>query len=268
MSNTNIHPTAIIDPKAELAEGVEVGPYAFIEAGVTLGAGTVVGPYVHIQGISEIGPENKIMSHATIGFPPQHLGYNGEPTKLVVGARNTFREYVNVNRGFGDGVTIIGDDNFFMGKVHIGHDCHLGDRNILANTVTFGGHVELGSGAFVSGLVPVHQFCRIGDLAMVGGMSRINQDVPPYMTVEGSPARVRGINAVGLRRAGAPPSARMEIKRLMKILFGPGVNMGEALRSLNPMDYSEYGKNLIEFCKASKRGMLSGGFGKKGAKED
>ena len=257
MTTSLIHPSAIIDPKAQLGEGVEIGPNAIIEAGVSIGDRTKIGPLVHIQGTTEIGPDNVIYTGVTLGFPPQYLGFSGAPTRLKIGARNTIREYANIHRALNDqSITTVGDDNFIMGFSHIAHDCHIGNRVIIANGALLAGHVTVGDRAFVSGNVAVHQFCRIGRLTMVGGLARITRDAPPFMIVEGFHPRVRGLNVVGLRRADVPSHVRMELKRLLRTLYRPGVTIARALQELSPIDWGDEARELIEFYKTSKRGFV------------
>ena len=257
MSQNLIHPTAVIDPNAQLGADVRVGPYCVIEAGVTIGDRTSLGPYVHIQGDTTIGPDNVIHSNATLGFPPQFIGFDGSATPLVIGARNTIREYVSINRGLTmDNPTRVGDDCFFMAASHIAHDCQVGNGVIMANGVLLAGHITVGDRAFISGNAAAHQFCRIGRLAMIGGLAKIPKDAPPFMISEGHPGYIRGVNSVGLKRAGAPPHVRMELKRLLHTIYLSGKNITQAIESLNPTDWSDYGRELIDFYKTSKRGVL------------
>jgi UDP-N-acetylglucosamine acyltransferase len=251
---TTIHPSAIVDPKARLGEGVVVGPFAIVEAGVTIGDRCQIGPQVHIQGIAEIGPDNRILTGAVIGLPPQHLGYKGEPTRVVIGARNWIREYVSIHRSYlPEGVTRVGDDCLLMGFSHVAHDCDLGNGVILANGAVLGGHVSIGDRAFVSGNVAVHQFCRIGRLAMVAGLAGVNLDVPPFCTAEGHRARIRGLNIVGLRRAGIDASGRSELKRLLKAIYNPRSTVARAVETLVPE--TREGAELLAFYRDSKRGI-------------
>jgi UDP-N-acetylglucosamine acyltransferase len=258
MTDALIHPTAIISPQAQLGEGVQIGPNAIIEAGVRVGDRTKIGPMVHVQGATTIGPDNVIYTGATLGFPPQYLGFSGAPTRLEIGARNVIREYASIHRGLTeDSATTLGDDNFIMGFSHIAHDCHIGNRAIIANGALLAGHVTVGDRAFISRNVAIHQFCRIGRLAMIGGLARISNDVPPFMIAEGNPAKIRGINVVGLRRADFPAHVRMELKRLLREIYLSGKTVSKAVASISPTDHSEAGRELIEFYRASKRGMTA-----------
>ena len=184
-----IHPSAIVDPAAQLAASVIVGPYAAIGAGVRVGEGTQIGSHCVIEGPTTIGRDNRIFSHAALGGAPQDMKYRGEPTQLVIGDRNTIREFCTLNRGTAQdtGVTRIGDDNWIMAYVHIAHDCPVGNQTILANNATLGGHVHLGDWVFVGGLTGVHQFVKVGAHAMAGFASAVTQDVPPFMMVDGNP---------------------------------------------------------------------------------
>jgi UDP-N-acetylglucosamine acyltransferase len=252
--STTIHPTAVVDPQARLGEGVSVGPNAIIEAGVTVGDRCAIGPLVHIQGITEIGPDNRILTGAVIGLPPQHLGYNNEPTRLVIGARNWIREYVSIHRAYKvESETRIGDDCLLMGFSHVAHDCVIGNRVIIANGAVLGGHVTVGDQAFISGNVAVHQFCRIGRLAMISGLAGVNQDVPPFCLAEGHKAHIRGLNVTGLRRANIDAGRRSELKRLLKAIYNPHMTLAETLATLHAE--TEDGRELLEFYRTSQRGV-------------
>lgn len=199
-----IHPTAVIDVGAELGVDVEIGPYSVVGPAVRIGDRTRIGSQVVIDGKTTLGEDNLIVGQANLGAPPQDVSYRGEETELVLGDRNKIREFVTINRGTikGGGFTRIGSDNLLMACCHVAHDCEIEDHVILANTVLLAGHVKVCSGAAVSGLSAAHHFVTIGRNAYVGGMSRMSQDVPPFMLLEGHPARVRRVNVIGLRRAG------------------------------------------------------------------
>lgn len=263
MNGQKIHPTAIVDPNAELGEGVEVGPYACIEAGVTVGDRTRIGPMVQIQATTEIGPDNVIGAFSTIGFPPQYLGFDGSPTLCVIGARNVLREYFSMHRSiYKDGATVLGDDGFMMAASHIAHDCIVGDRVTMANAVLLAGHVEVGDRVFISGNAAVHQFCRIGTLAMVGGLTRITNDVPPYTITDGRPAWVRGLNVVGLRRAELGSAVRRELKLLYADIYGGPKTVSERVEELLAQDPAPHARTVLEFYRASKRGITRAVFGR------
>ena len=256
MANSQIHPTAVVDPKAEIDTGVRIGPFAVIEDGVSISAGTKIGPNVHIQGLTKIGPDNEIGSFCTLGHAPQHTGYQGAPTGLVIGRGNSIREYVSVHRALIEGdATVVGDDCMIMAFAHIAHDCKLGDRVTLANASMLAGHVEVSSDAFISGLLGIHQFCRVGRLAMVGGMSRVTRDVPPFMIVEGIPAAIRGLNVVGLRRAGFNAEDRRILQRLYRTLYRSNKGVRMVIAELDVDALSPEGRELIDFYGASKRGV-------------
>jgi UDP-N-acetylglucosamine acyltransferase len=201
---TEIHPTAVIAPGAELGVDVEIGPYAVIGAAVRIGDRTRVGPQVVLDGVTRIGEENLIVGQASLGGAPQDVSYRGEPTMLEIGDRNMIREFVTINRGTvkGGAITRVGNGCLLMACCHVAHDCEIGDRVILANNVMLAGHVRIEEGANISGGVGTHHFVTIGSYAYVGGLTRIVQDVPPFMIIEGHPSRVRGVNVVGLQRAG------------------------------------------------------------------
>jgi UDP-N-acetylglucosamine acyltransferase len=201
---TRIHPTAVVAEGAELGVEVEIGPYTVVGPSVRIGDRTRIGPQVVLDGVTALGSDNLIVGQASLGGAPQDLSYRGEPTQLLIGDRNTIREFVTINRGTikGGGVTSVGSDCLLMACSHVAHDCTLADRVIMANGALLAGHVQVGEGASISGACVAHHFLSIGRYAYCGGMSRIAQDVPPFMLIEGHPARVRRVNDVGLERAG------------------------------------------------------------------
>jgi UDP-N-acetylglucosamine acyltransferase len=229
-----IDPTAVIEPAVELARGVSIGPYSIIGAEVVIGADTTIGPHVVIKGPTRIGRENRIFQFASIGDAPQDKKYAGEPTRLEIGDRNTIREFVTINRGTmqDQGVTALGNDNWIMAYVHIAHDCRIGDQTIFANNASLAGHVRIGDYAILGGFTLVHQFCTIGSHALTAFGSGISKDVPPYVTVGGSPARAHGLNMEGLRRRGFSPESRMALKRAYKTLYREGRTLEDALVQL------------------------------------
>ncbi len=260
----SIHPTATVSPKAELGADVEIGPNAIIEAGVTIGDRCRIGPMVHIQGTTTLGPENVIHNCATIGFPPQFLGFKGAPTLCRIGARNVFREYVSIHRSiYEDGqATVIGDDCFLMGSVHIGHDVTLGSGIVMVNGSMIAGHTVVGDKTFISGNSAVHQFVRIGRNVMLGGLCRLTRDAPPFCILTGYTARVHGLNAVGLRRAGFGPAVRAELKRLLHAIYRTDVTREQALAAIELEGLTAEGRELMEFFLApSKRGIVPMGSG-------
>ena len=225
-----IHPTAIIDPSAEIAEGVEIGAYSIVGANVSIGKGSVLKSHVVIDGYTRIGENNTFFPFAAIGQVTQDLKYNGEPTSLEIGNHNTFRENTTVHRGTHEEIpTRIGDHNLFLCYAHVAHDCQIGNHCILSNNGTLGGHCIVGDYAIVSGLSAVHQFTNIGEHSLIGGCSKIVQDVPPFMIIDGFPATVRSPNLVGLQRRGFSDDARRAIKNAYKKLF---LGKKESLASL------------------------------------
>jgi UDP-N-acetylglucosamine acyltransferase len=219
----SIHPTAVIDTKAELDTSVEVGPYAVIDAGVKIGEGTIVSAHAHISGQTTIGKNNIIGSFTCIGFPPQDLKYHDEETQLVIGDNNQIREFSSMHRGTpgGHGVTTIGSNNLFMGYCHVAHDCIVGNHVIMVNNATLGGHVEVGNRATIGGMSGIHQFVRIGEYAYIGGMSGISLDIPPYVIVAGirNELQIRSINRIGLKRAGFSSEDIRNLNKAFMIIF-------------------------------------------------
>lgn len=219
----SIHPTAVIDSKAELDTAVVVGPYAVIDAGVKIGAGTVVSAHAHISGQTTIGTNNMIGSFTCIGFPPQDLKYHDEETRLVIGDNNQIREFSSMHRGTpgGHGVTTIGSNNLFMGYCHVAHDCIVGNHVIMVNNATLGGHVEVGDRATIGGMSGIHQFVRIGEYAYIGGMSGISLDIPPYVIVAGirNELQIRSINRIGLKRAGFTSEEIRNLNKAFMVIF-------------------------------------------------
>jgi UDP-N-acetylglucosamine acyltransferase len=225
-----IHPTAIVDPGAQLDSSVSVGPYTVIGPHVRIGAGTTVGPHTVIEGHTTIGRDNRIFQFASIGAANQDKKYAGEPCELVIGDRNTIREFVTFHIGTVQdrGVTRIGDDNWIMAYTHIAHDCVVGNRTTLANNTTLGGHVELGDWVTVGGLTGIHQFVKVGAHAMVGFASAVSQDVPPFMLVDGNPLTVRGYNVVGLRRRNFSAARLAAVKQMHRLLYREGNTLEQA----------------------------------------
>ncbi len=254
-----IHPTALIDPKAELDEGVRVGPYSIIEGDVQIGARTIVGPHVVIQGPTQIGEDNHFYQFGSIGAAPQDKKYHGEPTRLVIGNGNTFRENVTLNRGTVQdrGETTIGDDNWVMAGVHIAHDCVVGSHTIFANASALAGHVQVHDWAILGGYTLVHQFCRIGAHSFCGMGSVINQDVPDFVVVSGNLAEPRGINTEGLKRRGFTREQLAIIKKAYRILYRTGNRLEQALEEIELIN-DEQGTldSLIAFLKNTQRGIV------------
>lgn len=254
-----IHPTAIIDPAAKLADDVEVGAYSIIGADVEIGAGSVVGPHVTIEGPTVIGRENRFFQFSSIGAAPQDKKFSDEPTRLVMGDRNTVREFCTLNRGTSQdrGETTLGNDNWIMAYVHIAHDCVIGDHTILANAATLAGHVHVGDFAILGGFSKVHQFCHIGAHSFCGMDTGLNQDLPPYVTASGMPARPIGVNSEGLKRRGYSADQIRQIKRAYKTLYRSGLRLSEARERLASMA-SEHAEVMpfVDFLETSSRGII------------
>jgi UDP-N-acetylglucosamine acyltransferase len=254
-----IHPTAVIDASAELAADVSIGPYSVIGPGVTMGARTEVGPHVVIKGPTRIGEDNRIHQFASLGDAPQDKKYAGEPTRLEIGDRNTIREFVTFNRGTvqDEGLTSIGDDNWIMAYVHIAHDCRIGNQTILANNASMAGHVAVGDYAILGGFTLIHQFCAIGAYSLTAFGSAISKDVPPYVTVGGSPARAHGLNMEGLRRRGFPAEVRKQLKDAYRVLYRENLSLQDALARLKvtAAESDEVGV-LVNFLETQTRGIV------------
>ncbi|MFT4171119.1 MAG: acyl-ACP--UDP-N-acetylglucosamine O-acyltransferase [Rhodocyclaceae bacterium] len=254
-----IHETAIVSPKARLGEGVQVGPYSIIEEHVEIGAGTVVGPHVVIKGHTKIGRDNRFFQFSSIGEVPQDKKYAGEPTRLEIGDRNTFHECCTVHIGTvqDKSLTRIGNDNWFMAYVHIAHDCIVGDHTIFANNASLAGHATVGDWAILGGFAGMHQFGRIGEHAFCGTGSIMTQDVPPFITVSGTPPVPHGINSEGLKRRGFTPEAIAQIKRAYKALYRNGLSLADARTQIETMaGQSPELLPLVEFLADSGRGIV------------
>lgn len=255
--NKKIHPSACVHPKAQLAEEVEIGHYSVIGEHVKIGAKTKIGSSCVIDGHTQIGQRCRIFTGVVIGSIPQDLKYKGEQTQVIIGDDNIIREYVTVNIGTAkNGKTVIGNRNLIMAYSHIAHDCVLQDEVIVANVGTFAGHVTIEKKAVIGGMVAIHQFTRVGQLAIIGGCSKVVQDVPPFSMVDGHPARVYGINNIGLKRANVPLESIRNLKNAFKILFYMKLSMSNALKKVNlevPPD--SFVACLVEFVKNSERGV-------------
>jgi UDP-N-acetylglucosamine acyltransferase len=264
---TTIHHTAVVHPRAELAAGVEVGPYAVIGAEARIGPDCWIGPHVVLDGRVRMGRGNRIFPGACIGLEPQDLKYAGDPTEVVLGEANTIRECVTINRATnGSEQTRIGSHNLLMAYSHLGHNCRLGDRIVIANGVAVAGHVVIGDRAVIGGVLGIHQFVHVGTLAMVGGMSRIERDVPPFCLVEGHPARVRALNKVGLQRSGLGERNEghdvADLRQAWRHLYRSGLPLAEALAQLRSRALSATADELVRFLEASvspgRRGPIPG----------
>ncbi len=254
-----IHPTAIIDQDACLAEGVSVGPYSIIGAGVEIGAGTWIGPHVVINGPTRIGADNRIFQFASLGEIPQDKKFHGEDSLLEIGDRNTIREYVTINRGTaeGGGVTRVGNDNWLMAYIHIAHDCEVGNGIIMANAASLAGHVRVEDHAVLGGFTLVHQFCTVGAHAFTAMGSAVAKDVPPFVIVAGNPATPRGINAEGLRRHGFDSGRLQAVRELYRLLYRSGLGLDEARARIEAMQ-AEHEDAIVmaEFLRRSRRSIV------------
>ena len=250
-----IHPTALVGRRAELGAGVRVGPYAVVEDDAQLGDGCEIGAHAVVKRFTTLGARNRVYEHATLGGEPQDVKFRGEPSRLVVGDDNIIREYVTVHRASGEGgVTRVGSRNFLMVGVHIAHNCEVGDDNVFANGVALAGHVTVEDHAFLASNVGAHQFVRFGRYAMVGGKTKVVQDVLPFFTTDGNPARVRGLNVIGLRRGGFTPRDRAALKRAHQLLFRTRLPLERALAALEELG-DENVSHLAAFIRASRRGF-------------
>jgi UDP-N-acetylglucosamine acyltransferase len=258
MSDVQIHPTAIVDAKAEIGPGSVIGPYCIVAAGVVLGAECWLQNHVTLCGPTTAGARNKFYAYCSIGQQTQDLKYQGEPTYLEIGDENTFREFVTVNRSTtAAGKTQLGHRGNFLAYSHIGHDCTVGDTVVFSNNGTLAGHVQVGDHAIMGGLTAVHQFCRLGRYAITGGCSKIVQDVPPFMIADGNPAKVRGINVVGLERSGFPAETIKTIKEAFRLIYRSKYNTRQALEAMQQeLPASAEIIQIVEFIKTSERGII------------
>ncbi len=258
----NIHPTAIVEPGAQLGETVRVDAYAIVRANVQIGEGSHIGPHCVIEGHTRIGRDNRIFQFCSVGAAPQDKKYAGEPTELNIGDRNTIREFCTLNLGTVQdrGATSIGDDNWIMAYVHIAHDCRVGNQTIFANNATLGGHVHVDDWAIIGGLSGVHQFVKIGAHVMVGFASAVSQDVPPFMLVDGNPLAVRGFNVEGLRRRGFSAARIAAVKQMHRLIYRSGLTLEAAKAALPEVaaatpDASDDVKRVLEFLQRAARGI-------------
>jgi UDP-N-acetylglucosamine acyltransferase len=258
MNGTNIHPTAVVHSRAQIADGVEIGPYSVIGEHVSIGAGTRIAAHVLIEGWTTIGERNQIFPFSSIGTAPQDIGYRNERTELHIGNDNVIRECATIHRATTkeDRKTEIGNNNFLMAYSHVAHDSKLGNHIIMANSVALGGHIVIEDFAILGGIVAVHQFVRIGAYAIVGGMSGVPMDIPPYVSASGARAQLYGLNLVGLKRRGFSEDAIANLKKAYKIIFREGLTQEEAFRKVaGELAASPEVVHLVEFMKSSKRGV-------------
>ena len=256
--DTVVHPSALVDPLAELGQGVKVGPWCLVGPRVQIGDGTELGSRVLIERDTQVGEDCRIACGAVLGSDAQDMKYQGEESWLVVGDRSVIREYATLNRGTAaSGRTVVGSDCLIMAYAHVAHDCTLGNHVILANAVNMGGHVLMEDWVTVGGLSGIHQFVRLGAHSFVGGASRITQDVPPYCRVVGNPPRLLGLNSVGLERRGVSPEVRQALKRAYRTLFQAKLKLSEGVkRAEAAADVVPEVRHLLSFIRASRRGII------------
>jgi len=253
-----IHPTAIVDPGAELDSDVEIGPYSVIGKKVFIGSGAVIGPHVVIDPYVTIGQNCRIFQFASVGAAPQAVKFEGDETWVKIGRETIIREFVTIHRGtsFGGGLTQIGEECLLMAYTHIAHDCKIGQNVTMANNATLAGHITIGDYATIGGLVAIHQFVRIGDYAFVGGKSAVVKDIPPYVIAAGDRAKLHGLNLVGLKRHEMSPETISALKKAYRIIFRIGITLNEAIERVNAqVDQVPEVLNFIDFIKSSQRGM-------------
>ena len=250
---------AVVSPEARLGADVEVGPFTVIGPGVEIGPRTIIGPHAVINGPTTLGADNRVFQFASIGDAPQDKKYRGEPTRLVIGERNVFREFCTVNRGttHDRGVTSIGDDNLFMPCAHVAHDCAVGSHTVFANSAVLGGHVEVGDWVILGGLSAVHQFSKVGAHAFIAGGAMVRQDVPPYVMVQGDPAEPYAVNSEGLKRRGFTEDQIRAIREAYRILYRSDLKLAEARARLAPIaaERPEI-KAFADFIQASTRSIV------------
>lgn len=253
-----IHAQALVDPAARISSGVSIGPFSIIGPDVAIGENTVIGPHVVINGPTEIGSNNSIYQFTSLGEPPQHLGYKGEPTRLIIGDNNIIRESCTINRGTmqGHGKTVVGNNNFIMAYSHIAHDCSVGNNTIFANGSSLAGHVEIGDYAILGGFTMVHQFCRVGAHAITGISTVTFKDIPPYLLVSGNTAKPYGLNLKGLKRRDFTGDDIEMLKKAYKVLYRSGKSTEEAIDSLQELASNRHVQTLIKFVSESERGIV------------
>ena len=255
----NVHPSAVVSPKAKIADGVCIGPFSIIGERVEIGRDTVIDSHVVIDGNTVIGEKNRVYPYVSLGLPPQDVGYSGEDTRLVIGDENIIREFVTVNRATTkqDRVTRIGNNNYLMAYAHVAHDCTLGNSIIMSNAATLGGHIEIGDKAIIGGLVAIHQFVRIGAYAFIGGMTATVKDIPPFMMASGDRAKLYGLNVRGLKREGFSREKIDGLKRAYQIIWRDHHLLNEAIKRVQE-EIAPFGEldMLIDFITSSKRGVV------------
>ena len=255
-----IHPTAIVDPKAELDSDVEIGPFCIVGPDVRIGAGTVLKSHVVVNGHTTIGKANEIYQFASVGEANQDKKYKGEPTQLIIGDDNVIRENATIHRGTvqDQGVTKIGSGNLFMASTHVGHDCVVGDNNILANYAALAGHVKVGDSVILGGYTGIHQFCQVNSYSMCGMGSMVTKDVPRYVMVSGDPAKAHGMNFEGMRRRGMPAEVIKALRSAYKMVYIKGMPLEQALREIESSDIVKV-QEVADFVRSicqSNRGIV------------
>ena len=254
----DIHPTAIVHPRAKIAPGVKVGPYSLVGENVQVGQGTILDSHVVVDGWTQIGERCHLFPFVSLGAAPQAIRYRGEPTRLIIGHNNFIREFVTIHRATveGGGETMLGNDNYIMAYSHIAHDCKIGNGVIMANSSTLAGHIQIEDFAIVGGLVAIHQYVRVGCYSIIGGVSGVPQDIPPYMVAAGNRARLYGLNNVGLKRHKFPEPTTAALKQAYRILFRSHLTLHRALERVEKEvpDLPEV-RHLVDFVKSSKRGI-------------
>ena len=253
-----IHPTAVVAPDVELAEGVEIGPYAVVGPDVHIGENTVIGSHVVIEGHTDIGARCRIFQFASIGVQPQDLKFRGEPTRVVIGNDNTIREFVTIHRATVSdiGVTIMGDHNLIMAYSHIAHNCKLGNHVIMVNAANLAGHIHVEDYTIIGGLTGVHQFTRIGAHCIIGGASAISKDVAPYLLVSGNRAKPHGLNLIGLKRRGFKEGTIRALKDAYRLIFRSSLLLRTAIEKVrNEVEDCPEVRHFVEFIEQSKRGI-------------
>lgn len=254
---SHIHPTAIVDKKAELADNVTVGPYSIIEGGVTIGEGTEIGPHCYIDTGTSLGKNNRISPSVVLGTWPQDHRYDGAEKKLLIGDDNVIREHCYFNRGMHTDRTVVGDHNFIMGYSHVAHDCRVGSHIIIANGMQMAGHVEIEDYVNIGGIVPIHQFCKIGQHAFIGAGFRIAQDVPPYIMAAGCPIGYKGVNVIGLRRRGFSSEAIDRLRRVYRFIYRSKLNKTQALERIRAeVESTPEVEIVLDFIERSERGLI------------
>ena len=254
---STIHPSSVIHASAEIGDGCEIGPFCVIGPNVVLGEGCKLHSHVVIDGHTRLGKRNEIFPFASVGLKTQDLKWKGGTTRTEIGDENTFREYVSIHSATSDGeATVVGSHNHILAYCHLAHNVHIGNRIIMSNVATLAGHVTVEDHAVISGLAAIHQFCRIGKMAIVGGCSKVVQDVPPFMLADGNPAETRTINKVGLERNGIGAEVQTSLRQAYKILFREGLTITNALERISTeLPNSPEVQHLIQFVRSSSRGI-------------